>query len=90
MASQERITSFLNANLRRIYEDRFLWANAAFHEALNTGKEPEAANAYDNMTQNRERLEMVYEDMRIWHRSLGHITAEEVLKWREAKFPSVG
>lgn len=86
MANQEKIRTFLESNLRTICENRFLWANAAFHELLDHDHDvDEVANAYIRMTEERRALQTVYEDMRLWHPSNGTIKVETVLEWREGK-----
>lgn len=71
--------------LRRVYEDRFLWANAAFHEAVKFGHTKEATDAYVRMVEQRRELQTLYEDMRLWHPINGTIKVDMVLEWREKK-----
>ena len=89
MANQEQVRTFLEKELQRVFEDRFLWANAAFHEALGFGKTKEAATAYYNMVEARRALQTLYEDMRLWHPSNGNIKVEMVLAWREGKLTRI-
>lgn len=72
--------------MQHSFEDRFLWANAAFIEAVKTEKpDHDVEAAYYHMVEARRALQTLYEDMRLWHASNGLLKVETVLEWREGK-----